>query len=137
MTGVVLVSSTENMESRNIRKGLLAAISAGLIWGSQLVPLKVGNVLTADFFFPVCLGIFLTGILIAAIKRMKFKYEAVGFSLASGVIWNIGNLLSLISLSLIGLSKAGPISQTASLVAVGWGLFILKRYPGADRKPRF
>lgn len=134
VTGVVLVSSTENMESRNIRRGLLAGIFAGLIWGSQLVPLKVGNVLTTDFFFPVCLGIFLTGLLIAVIKGIKFKYEAVGFSLASGVIWNIGNLLSLISLSLIGLSKAGPISQTSSLVAVAWGLFYFKEIPRRRQK---
>lgn len=134
VTGVLLVSSTENMESRNIRRGLLAGIFAGLIWGSQLVPLKIGNVLTADFFFPVCLGIFLTGILIAVIKGIKFKYEAVGFSLASGVIWNIGNLLSLISLSLIGLSKAGPVSQTSSLVAVCWGLFYFKEMPRRRQK---
>lgn len=124
--GVIIVSSTENMESRNVRKGLLAAIAAGLIWGSQLVPVKVGNVATRDFFFPVCLGIFLTGFLIAVINRVKFRKEAVGSSLASGVIWNIGNLLSLISLSLIGLAKAGPTSQAASLVAVLWGLFYFK-----------
>ena len=38
----------------------------------------------------------------------------------------MGNLLSLISLSLIGLSKMGPISQSATLVAVLWGLFYFK-----------
>ncbi|MBU1000542.1 GRP family sugar transporter [Patescibacteria group bacterium] len=126
VAGVILVSSTENMESRKIKKGLSAGICAGLIWGSQLVPLKVGNVSTGDFFFPVCLGILLTGLLIAAIKRIKFKNEAIAFSLTSGIIWNIGNLLSLISLSLIGLSKAGPTSQISSLVAVLWGLFYFK-----------
>lgn len=132
--GVIIVSSTENMESRNIRKGLLAGICAGLIWGSQLVPVKFGNVSTGDFFFPVCLGIFLTGLMIAVIKRVKFKKEAVGFSLTSGVIWNIGNLLSLVSLSLIGLSKSGPISQTASLVAVFWGLFYFKEITRSKQK---
>ena len=126
VVGVVLVSSTGNMESQNVKKGLLAGALAGLIWGSQLVPLKVGNVATQDFFFPVCLGIFISGLLIFAIKKAKFNKEVVGLSLLSGVVWNIGNLLSIFSISLIGLSKGLPITQSASLVAVLWGLFYFK-----------
>ena len=126
VVGVVLVSSTGNMESQNVKKGLLAGALAGLIWGSQLVPLKVGNVVTQDFFFPVCLGIFISGLLIFAIKKAKFNKEVVGLSLLSGVVWNIGNLLSIFSISLIGLSKGLPITQSASLVAVLWGLFYFK-----------
>lgn len=158
--GVILVSSTGNMESQNIRKGLLAAIFAGLIWGSQLVPLKMGSVATKDFFFPVCLGILISGLIIFALSpsvilsvaknlfksrlpRLRLSldprngrqaYPVVGLSLLSGLIWNIGNLLSLISLSLIGLSKMGPISQSASLVAVLWGLFYFKEITRRKKK---
>ncbi len=124
--GVILVSSTGNMASRNVRKGLSAGISAGLIWGSQLVPLKVGHVTTQDFFFPVCLGIFMSGLLIFVIKKARFKKEAIELSLLSGMIWNIGNLLSIFAISLIGLAKGLPITQSASLVAVLWGLFYFK-----------
>ncbi|MDO8576974.1 MAG: GRP family sugar transporter [Candidatus Daviesbacteria bacterium] len=124
--GVVLIGTIGNMASQNIKRGLLAAVSAGVIWGSQLVPLKVGQVATRDFFFPVCLGILLSGLIIFALNRKRFKKEAIGLSLFSGLVWNIGNLLSLISLSVIGLSKMGPISQSATLVAVLWGLFYFK-----------
>ncbi|HBQ51007.1 hypothetical protein A3B42_00810 [Candidatus Daviesbacteria bacterium RIFCSPLOWO2_01_FULL_38_10] len=124
--GVITVSSTSNTQSKNTKKGLLAAILAGLIFGSQLVPIKVGNVSTQDFFFPVCFGIFITGLLISQVMKVKFKKEAVKESLLSGLIWNIGNLLSLIALSIIGLSKMGPISQSAILVAVFWGLCYFK-----------
>ncbi len=124
--GVITVSSTNNAQSKNIKKGLLTAILAGLIFGSQLVPIKVGNVSTRDFFFPVCFGIFITGLLISQVMKIEFKKEAVKESLLSGLIWNIGNLLSLLSLSIIGLSKMGPISQSAILVAVFWGLFYFK-----------
>ncbi|MBI3109613.1 hypothetical protein HYZ06_01090 [Candidatus Daviesbacteria bacterium] len=124
--GVILVSTTGNTHSQNVKKGLLAGIVAGLIFGSQLVPIKVGNVATRDFFFPVCAGIFITGILISQAMRVKFKNEAIKESLSSGFIWNIGNLLSLISLSMIGLSKMGPVSQSAILIAVLWGLYYFK-----------
>ena len=124
--GVILVSTTTNTQSQNTKKRLFTAILAGIIFGSQLVPLKVGNVATKDFFFSVCLGIFLTGLLIALFKKTRFKNEAVGLSLLSGIIWNIGNLLSLVAIGLIGLAKAIPISQSSTLIAVLWGLFYFK-----------
>ncbi|MDO8573204.1 MAG: GRP family sugar transporter [Candidatus Daviesbacteria bacterium] len=126
VAGVIIVSSTGNMTSRNAKKGLLAGVIAGLIFGSQLVPIKIGHVSTADFFFSVCLGIFITGLLIAFIMRVKFERKAIGSSLFCGVIWNLGNLLSLVAVSLIGLTKAGPVSQVAALVAVLWGVFYFK-----------
>lgn len=133
MLGVIIVSTTDvgsspngNMQSQNIKKGLIMAVLAGLIFGSQLTPLKVGNVTTRDFFFSVCSGIFFTSLIISQIMKVKFKKEAVGMSLLSGIIWNIGNLLSLVSLERIGLSKMGPISQLSILVVVLWGLFYFK-----------
>jgi len=124
--GVILSSATGNLEGQNAKQGLFAAVAAGLIFGSQLVPLKVGNVSTGDFFLSVSLGIFITAMMMAMVRKIRFSTEVLKEGLISGAIWNIGNLLSLISLSLIGLSKMGPISQTATLVAVFWGLFYFK-----------
>ena len=126
LTGVVLVSTTSQSVSSNTKKGLLAAISSGFIWASQIVPLKIGHVSTEVSFFPICLSIFITGLGIGLIKRVKFERKALGLSLLSGTIWNIGNLISLMALSLIGLSKAFPITQSANLVAVLWGLFYFR-----------
>lgn len=126
IVGVILVSTTGNSSGQNTKKGLIAAISSGLIWGSQIAPLKIGHVATQDSFFPMCLGIFVTGIVIAFIKGVKFKRKALGASVSSGVIWNIGNLISLMAIGFIGLAKAFPITQSANLVAVLWGLFYFK-----------
>ncbi|MBI2329765.1 hypothetical protein HYU94_00005 [Candidatus Daviesbacteria bacterium] len=134
IAGVILISATGNIESQNTKKGLAAAVLAGAIWGSQLVPLKLGNVATQDFFFPVCLGIMLSGLVIFIIKKGRFRKEAIKESLLSGLIWNIGNLLSLISLSIIGLSKMGPISQSSTLVAVLWGVFYFKEITESRQK---
>lgn len=132
--GVILVSSTGNRESQKTKKGLLAAVAAGLLWSSQMAPIKLGKVPTNEFFFPVCLGIIVTGVLIFILTRAKFDGKAIGASLLSGSIWNIGNLLSIISIPLIGLSKALPISQSASLVAVLWGLFYFKEIARRKQK---
>lgn len=124
--GVILVSTTGDIQGQNTKKGLLAAISSGLIWGSQIAPLKIGHLETQTSFFPMCLGIFVTGLSLAFVRGVKFKREAMGASISSGVIWNIGNLVSLMAIGLIGLSKAFPITQAANLAAVLWGLFYFK-----------
>ncbi len=126
ITGVILVSTTTKVVSQNVKKGLIAAVLAGLIWGSQLTPLKIGKLTTEDFFFSSCFGIFATAMLIALVTKLKFKKEAYKESLLSGIVWNIGNILSIVSISIIGLAKGLPISQLASLVAVGWGIFYFK-----------
>lgn len=126
IAGVVVISAIGSVNRLNTKKGLVAAILAGLIWGSQWVPLKIGHIAVTNLFFPICLGILISGVIIFVVTRTKFKTVAIKESLLSGLIWNIGNLLSLISLSMIGLSKMGPISQFAVLVAVLWGLFYFK-----------
>lgn len=124
--GVVVVSLTENSQSRDIKKGLILATIAGIIWGSQLVPLKWGNVSTGDFFFSVCLGIASTGLLVFVLFRGKFQKGMLLSGFLSGFVWNIGNLASLLAVSLIGLSKAGPIAQATVMVSVFWGVFYFK-----------
>lgn len=132
--GVALVSSTGNVESRNVKRGLMTAVVAGIIFGSQFVPLKLGQLSPQVFFFPMSLGIMLTGLFIALILRVKLTNEAVLASLLSGAIWNIGNLLAVIAISLIGLSKGFPVTQSAVLIAVLWGLFYFKEITGRRNK---
>lgn len=124
--GVILVGSTENVSSQNVKKGLLSAGLAGLIWGSQFVPVKIGAVPPEDYFFSMALGIFVTATVIFIFKKVKFQNKAIKESLLAGTIWNIGNLLGVLTISLIGLAKGLPATQLAILVAVLWGLFYFK-----------
>ncbi len=134
--GIIIVSKTNSDQGVKAKKGFAAAVSAGLIFGSQLLPLKIGKVDPQDFFFSSTLGIFIVGMAIFFFKRAKFKKEAIALSLLSGVIWNIGNLLSVISVSLIGLAKSIPLTQLAILIAVLWGLFYFKEVASAKGKLR-
>jgi len=132
--GVILVSSVGSSNSRHIKRGLIIAAVAGVIFGSQFVPLKLGQLSPQVFFFPMSLGIMMTGLAIALFLKVKLKNEAVLESLASGAIWNLGNLLAVIAISLIGLSKGFPITQSAVLIAVLWGLFYFKEITQPKKK---
>lgn len=128
--GVVLVSSSGKTAGQNMRKGLQAAVLAGLIWGSQFAPIKMGNVLPKEYFFSMSFGIFAAAVVIAAVKKTRLENQAITESLFSGTLWNIGNLLGVIAISLVGLAKGLPITQVAVLVAVIWGLFYFKEITG-------
>lgn len=125
--GVVTVSSTGGATTTlNVKKGLIAGLFAGAIFGSQLVPVKWAQLDAGDYYFSMSVGIFLTASVIAVVKGMKLRTVALKESLISGVVWNVGNLAALISVSLIGLSKGFPISQSAVLISVLWGVYYFK-----------
>lgn len=124
--GVISVGSTGNIESKNTKRGLILAILAGVIFGSQFVPLKLSHLAARDFFFPMSFGIVATGLCLAIFKRVRFENRGVGAALLSGAIWNFGNLLAIAAISLIGLAKGFPITQASVLVAVLWGLYYFK-----------
>lgn len=126
ITGVVLIGTTGNTESENPRKGILLSIISGIIFGSQLVPLLLGNLSADTFFFPMSFGIFLFGVAYFIFKGQSFQKEAIGASLLSGGLWSLGNLLSIVAVSLIGLAKGVPITQGAVIFAVLWGVFYFK-----------
>ncbi len=44
----------------------------------------------------------------------------------SGFLFNIGSLSVLIAVGLIGITVAYPISQTATLFAISWGVLYFK-----------
>ncbi|MBI2329871.1 hypothetical protein HYU94_00575 [Candidatus Daviesbacteria bacterium] len=123
--GVILISVTENTQSQNVKKGIITAVLAGLLWGTQFVPVKIAHTAPQDYFFSMSVGIFATGMVIALFKKVKFQNIAIKASLLSGVIWSIGNLLGILAISLIGLAKGLPITQLAVLVAVLWGVFLI------------
>ena len=126
VAGVWIAGSTGNIQSKNIKKGLMFGLVTGVLFGGQFVPIKVSGLAPTDYFFAMSVGICLTATVIALINKVKFSLLAVKESFLSGFIWTLGNLMGMLAISLIGLSKGFPITQAAVLVAVGWGLFYFK-----------
>lgn len=120
------MGSTGEGKAQNLKRGLMLSAGAGILFGSQLVPFRLASLSPQNFFFPMSLGIVLFGIVFFLSKRRALKNDAIFSGILGGVIWNIGNLLSIIAVSLIGLAKGFPLTQTAVLIAVLWGLLYFK-----------
>ena len=106
------------------KKGYLVAAAGGLIGGSYVIPMQATHTLQTGFFSS-SLSIFLIGIPLFFFARRFMKKETIA-GIISGTLFNIGSLSVLIAVGLIGITVAYPISQTATLFAVSWGVLYFK-----------
>ncbi|MAG91978.1 hypothetical protein CMO83_04850 [Candidatus Woesearchaeota archaeon] len=120
--GIVLISATtKNSGSYNF-KGLIFAVSAAVLFGMYIVPLKVSGLEPMQFLFSMSLGIFASGLVFYLIKFSKFDKEIIISGLSSGVLWNIANIASFFAVANLGLAIGFPLTQIALFVNVLWGL---------------
>jgi glucose uptake protein len=106
------------------KKGYLVAAASGLIGGSYVIPMQATHSLQSGFFSSG-LSIFVIGIPLLVLSRRFIKKEIVA-GIVSGGMFNVGSLTVLIAIGLIGITVAYPISQTATLLAVSWGILYFK-----------
>ena len=106
------------------KKGYLVAAAGGLIGGSYVIPMQATHTLQSGFFSS-SLSIFVIGVPLFFFARRFIKREVVA-GIVSGTLFNIGSLSVLIAIGLIGITIAYPISQTATLFAVSWGILYFK-----------
>lgn len=118
----LISNSSINMKTRKI--GYLTATAAGVIGGSYVIPLQATHSLQSGFFSS-SLGIFAIGIPLLLISR-KFLKKEMAAGILSGSIFNLGSFSVLIAIGLIGITVGYPISQTATLFAILWGVLYFK-----------
>jgi len=106
------------------KKGYILAAAGGLIGGSYVIPMQVTHTLQSGFFSS-SLSIFVISIPLFFFARRFIKKEIVA-GIISGTLFNIGSLSVLVAIGLIGITIAYPISQTATLFAVSWGILYFK-----------
>ena len=57
--GIIIVTARGKDQSKSAKRGVILAITAGLLFSSQLVPIKIANLSPTVSFFPLSFGIVL------------------------------------------------------------------------------
>jgi len=118
----VITSATKTSTIQ--RKGYLIAAASGIIGGSYVIPMQATHTLQSGFFSS-SLSIFAIGIPLLFLSRSWIKKEITA-GIISGSLFNVGSLFVLMAIASIGITVAYPISQTATLFAVSWGVLYFK-----------
>jgi glucose uptake protein len=123
LAGLPFVTSAAKVSTIQ-RKGYLVAAASGIIGGSYVIPMQATHTLQSGFFSS-SLSIFAIGIPLLFLSRRWIKKEITA-GVISGSLFNAGSLFVLIAIASIGITVAYPISQTATLFAVTWGVLYFK-----------
>jgi glucose uptake protein len=123
LAGLPLVASAAKASVVQ-RKGYVIAAASGIVGGSYVIPMQATHTLQSGFFSS-SISIFAIGIPLLFLSQRWIKKEIIA-GVVSGSLFNLGSLSVLIAIASIGITVAYPISQTATLFAVSWGVLYFK-----------
>jgi glucose uptake protein len=148
-----------NKDQKSKTKGLVLAIIAGILMSTfyrfiaasmdmnNFNSPEIGKMTPYTAMFVFALGMFLSNFIINTIVMRKpfvglpttykeyfngnLRTHMVG--VLGGLIWGLGNLLSLIAAEKAGAAISYGLGQGATMVAAFWGVFIWKEFKGANK----
>ena len=121
--GLVFISNTSKSQPVP-KKGYVLATISGLVGGSYVVPMQATHTLHSGFFSS-SLAIFAVGVPLLLLSRNFTRSKMIAGAI-SGAVFNTGSFSILIAVGLIGITVAYPISQTATLFAISWGILYFR-----------
>jgi len=109
--------------------GLLAALGAGVLWGSYFIPIKLSAASMWVAAFPLSVGIFVGSVILVALPRQSLRLARGSDYLrvaSTGLLWGIGNYGMLLLVDQFGAGRGFTISQLGIVVNGLLGIYLLK-----------
>ena len=124
-------------KERNLKKGVLFGLLAGLFWGVYFAPIKAvqlwdpqTSLSSTDALTGLMLGGLVSAIPLAfAASRGSWTPRNLGLGFVTAVLWTLGSTYFLLAIDRLGLSRAVPIVNASGLVYAGWSIFVFKEFP--------
>jgi drug/metabolite transporter (DMT)-like permease len=140
-TLLAIASSTQSPAAHPFR-GILAALGAGVLWGTMYVPYRKAyltgmNPLSFIAFFTIGeLGMMLALALAygggpsALFHQLDLARPVLFWLMLGGFVWVIGDLFQQYAAKYIGISRGIPLSNTNQLWGLLWGILVFGELRG-------
>jgi len=142
---LLAIASTNQVASAQASRGVIAALTAGILWGTMYIPYRKAylsgmNPLSFVTFFTI--GEFVTMAALAvtyrgpvSLWRELLSARAVVFWLMlGGFVWVIGDLFQQYAAKYVGISRGIPLSNTNQLWGLLWGIFVFHELHGGGHR---
>jgi glucose uptake protein len=134
LAGVLLIIFAKGMGGHDASRGalwpgLLAALGAGVLWGSYYIPIQLSAASMWIAALPLSIGIFTGSAILAVLGRQPLRLQQQGDYvrvLATGLLWGIGNYGMLLLVEQFGAGRGFTISQLGIVVNGLLGVYLLK-----------
>jgi glucose uptake protein len=114
---------------RSLAGGLVAAVGAGIFWGTYFVPAEQSTVSAWVAILPLSVGMAVGGALLAARHRVLPRLPGVrdyACVLLAGVLWGTGNIGLLLLAQDVGTATSFTIAQLSLLVNGLVGVYVFR-----------
>ena len=130
------IASASQVPARDAARGVIAALSAGVLWGTMYIPYRkayltgMGPLSFVTFFTVGELGM-MTALALsysggghALWTQLAGARHVLFWLLAGGFIWVIGDLFQQYAVKYAGITRGIPLSNTNQLWGLLWGILV-------------
>jgi glucose uptake protein len=132
-------SGDQSVQPGSLLPGLLAAVGAGVLWGTYFVPVEFTGVSPWAASLPMALGILAGSLALVLIGRdslaLPLKTDYLRTTVG-GVLWGIGNYGMLLLVERVGAGRGFTIAQLSLVIGALISIFWLKDPPPQTKAAR-
>ncbi len=137
------VASAAQVPARDALRGVVAALSAGVLWGTMYIPYRKAYLtgmspLSFITFFTVgelgmmgALALTYSGGLTPLVQQLSGARHVLFWLLAGGFVWVVGDLFQQYAVKYAGITRGIPLSNTNQLWGLLWGILVFGELRGA------
>jgi drug/metabolite transporter (DMT)-like permease len=138
------IASAAQVPPRDAARGVAAALSAGVLWGTMYIPYRKAYLtgmspLSFITFFTVgelgmmtVLALTYSGGAGPLWAQLSGARHVLFWLLAGGFVWVVGDLFQQYAVKYAGITRGIPLSNTNQLWGLVWGIFVFGELRGAS-----
>ena len=139
------VASSANIAARDALRGVIAALAAGVLWGTMYIPYRKAYLtgmspLSFITFFTIgelgmmgMLAVVYTGGVAPLWQELASARQVLFWFLLGGFVWVIGDLFQQYAVKYAGITRGIPLSNTNQLWGLLWGVLVFGELLGGTR----
>ena len=139
------IASSSHVASRDAFRGVVAALTAGVLWGTMYIPYRKAYLtgmspLSFITFFTIgelgmmsALAVVYTGGVAPLWQELAATRQVLFWFLLGGFVWVIGDLFQQYAVKYAGITRGIPLSNTNQLWGLLWGVLVFGELLGGTR----
>jgi glucose uptake protein GlcU len=140
------IASAHSQGSANAMRGVIAALTAGVLWGTMYIPYRKAYLtgmspLSFITFFTIgelvmmsAIAITFSGGVAPLWAELSAARDVLFWLLLGGFVWVIGDLFQQYAVKYAGITRGIPLSNTNQLWGLLWGILVFRELRGQSQE---
>ena len=141
---VLAVASSAHAAPGNAMRGVIAALTAGVLWGTMYIPYRKAYLtgmspLAFITFFTIgelvtmtAIAVTFSGGVVPLWRELHAALPVLFWLLLGGFVWVIGDLFQQYAVKYAGITRGIPLSNTNQLWGLAWGVLVFAELRGSS-----